>query len=456
MNMDTEKITAYADCATFNGLDRNGCYEFRGIPFAKAPVGDLAFRKPLPYEFDGGVFDAVRGRANPVQIKGHRNIVFMDEDCLYLNIFIPKSAYEEGKFLPVIVWFYGGSYNTGGSGLEEEGRDDLVWEMSFFARQTESVVVSFNYRLNAYGFMYLHGLDPERFDSNIGLYDQIAALRFVKENIKAFGGDPANIMCAGQSAGAAAILALAGSDEAGGLFNKAFMQSPNAGHFWSPEEATKICKKTLKFMGADPGNAKSIFALTQDEIIAGCNRMKKLFYRKGIMTCPYSPVIDGDLLKKMPVEAVRDKDIKIVIGNNSEDAYMFTRAFSDPLMPFLSRLLKVKPAKDIQGTYRDRLVYAMTDELYRRHIMDIAANYKGHLWVYEYSFVTDEMKKDNIPPMHAVELSPQFGIKDDYCDPLAPETGRAGGAFRKLYKDLAHDSMSYPEYKENHAKIVIR
>ena len=454
--MDPENISVKTDQVTFKGIDRDGCYQFRGIPFAKAPVGDLAFRKPVPYEFESDVCDAARGKANPVQIKGHRNIVCMDEDCLYLNIFIPKEGPDGKDEFPVIVWFYGGSYNTGGSGLEDENRDDLVWEMSFFAKQTRSIVVTFNYRLNAYGFMYLHGLDPERFDSDIGLYDQIAALRFVKENIGAFGGDPGNIMCAGQSAGAAAILALAGCKEAEGLFTKAFMQSPNAGHFWSPEEAAKICRRSLKFMGADPDDAKSIFSLTRDEVIDGCNRMKKLFYQKGIMTCPYSPVIDGELLKKMPVEAVRDKDIKIVIGNNSEDAYMFTRAFSDPLMPFLSWLLKVKPKKDMQGTYRQRLVSAMTDELYRDHIMDIASNYKGHLWVYEYSFVTDEMKKDNIPAMHTVELSPQFGITDEYCDPNAPETRRAGDAFRKIYKDLAYDTMSYPEYKESHAKIVIR
>ena len=135
---------------------------------------------------------------------------------------------------------------------------------------------------------------------------------------------------------------------------------------------------------------------------------------------------------------------------------MFTRAFADPLMPFLSWLLKVKPRKDVQGTYRDRLVAAMTDNLYRDHIMDLGANYKGPLWIYEYSFVTDEMRKEGIPAMHTVELSPQFGFTDQLCDPNVPSTKRAGDAFRKLYRDLAYDMMPYPEYKDSHAKIVIR
>ena len=452
--MNGNEVKVFSEIATFTGIVKNGCRQFRGIPFAKAPTGDLAFRRPVPYEFDGRDIDATKGSPNPIQVRGHRNIRYMDEDCLYLNVFVPNDHDDDAGLLPVIVWFYGGSYNTGGSGLEDEGGDELVWDMSFFARETGSVVVNFNYRLNAYGFTYFHGLDPARFDENIGLYDQIEALKFVKAHIKDFGGDPDNIMAAGQSAGAAAILALAGTEEAKGLFNKAFMQSPNAGHFWTKEEATDVCRKTLKYMGAK--EPKDIFSKTQDEITDACNKVKKLFYQKGIMTCPYSPVIDGTLLKQMPVTAIRDKNIKIVIGNNSEDAYMFTRAFADFLMPFLSWLLKVKPRKDVQGTYRDRLVAAMTDNLYRDHIMDIAANYKAPLWVYEYSFVTDEMRKEGIPAMHTVELSPQFGFTDQLCDPNAPSTKRAGDTFRKLYRDLAYDMMPYPEYKDSHAKIVIR
>ena len=453
--MSSDKVMVKAECATFTGIVKNGCRQFRGIAFAKPPVGDLAFRKPVPYEYDGSPYDATTGKANPVQVKGHRNVGFMDEDCLYLNIFIPERLANRTG-LPVIVWFYGGSYNTGGSGLEEEGSDKLVWDMSFFADQVGAIVVTFNYRLNAYGFMYLHGLDPARFDSNCGLYDQLMALKFVKENISAFGGDPDNIMAAGQSAGAAAILALAGTEEGKGLFAKAFLQSPNAGHFWTPEEAGKVCRQTLKYIGVDPAKPQGIFSMTHDEIQSGCNKVKKMFYRKGIMTCPYSPVIDGTLLKEKPVTAIRKSDIEIVIGNNKDDAYMFTRAFADFLMPFLSWLLKVKPRQDVEGDYRQKLVAGMTDELYLNHIKDVAENYSGKLWVYEYGFVTDEMRREGIPAMHTVELSPQFGFTDQWCDPNAPSTKQAGDTFRKLYRDLAYETMPYQEYKDSHAKIVIR
>ena len=171
------------------GIAEEGIKLFLGVPFAKPPVGDLSFRHPLPPEPWDGVLSAVRARPNSIQGHGHKEYRVTDRDCLYLNVFAPDT--QEDK-LPVMVWIFGGSYCTGGRGLTDVVSDDLLYDMRRFARDTKTIVVTFNYRLNLEGFLNLSYLDPT-FEMNNGLYDQIAALKFVRENIGAFGGDDRNI-----------------------------------------------------------------------------------------------------------------------------------------------------------------------------------------------------------------------------------------------------------------------
>ena len=178
--------TKYGD---LRGFEKDGCNVFRGIPFAAPPVGELAFRHPLPPSPWKGVLEATSGSCNPVQAEGGFYVGNHSLDCLYLNVFAPKGA--SGP-LPVMVWIYGGAYSQGGTGAKEHGAKDVQYDLAGFAAKTNCVVVTFNYRLNLYGFIDLHSLDSS-FDRNNGLFDQIMALKFVKENIEAFGGDPDNI-----------------------------------------------------------------------------------------------------------------------------------------------------------------------------------------------------------------------------------------------------------------------
>lgn len=177
------------------GFAHGGCSVWYGIPFAKPPVGELAFKHPVPPEPWEGVLQARKGSCNPIQSEGDFSIGNNSMDCLYLNVFVPE---EHDGPLPVMVWIFGGAWNQGGAGAMRKDSAELQYDMSLFARESGCAVVSINYRLNLYGFLNLHFLDA-RFDRNNGLYDQILALQWVHDNIAAFGGDPDNITLFGQS-----------------------------------------------------------------------------------------------------------------------------------------------------------------------------------------------------------------------------------------------------------------
>lgn len=197
---------------------------FRGIPYAAPPVGELRWRAPVAATAWRGVRPAATFSAASWQSMEYCKAVGggdpgqFSEDCLYLNIWTPL---EKGdRALPVMVWLHGGGYTIGAGGL-------VPYNGSEFASRGV-VLVSINYRLGHLGFFAhpaLEGEDPEGPLYNFALMDQIAALRWVRENIHAFGGDAHNVTLFGESAGARSVLSLLSSPLAGGLFHKAIVQS---------------------------------------------------------------------------------------------------------------------------------------------------------------------------------------------------------------------------------------
>ena len=269
--MDHSRTVA-TEYGLVRGIVRDGCELFLGIPFAAPPVDDLAFKHPVPPEPWKGVFDASKAPASPVQGKGSSTIAFDDKDCLYLNIFVPKDIPEDA---PVMVWFYGGSYSNGGCGKVSENSEELYYDFTKFAKDTKTIVVSFNYRLNLEGFLNLNFLDKS-FDRNNGLYDQMAALKYVRNNINKFGGDADNVTVFGQSAGAACILALLGMDEAQFLFDKAIMQSPCVISFWSEEQSERYTRKYLKLIGVQPSELNKLKSIDKEKIHEANRLLRRL------------------------------------------------------------------------------------------------------------------------------------------------------------------------------------
>lgn len=213
----TEGPVVHAAAGDLRGKDQGGVAVFRGVPYAKPPVGERRWRPAEPLPAWRGVREATRFGAACMQPPSpFQDHAAMSEDCLFLNIWAPRDA----RNAPVMVWIHGGSLVSGAGG-------DAVTDGARLAEQG-LVVVSINYRLGALGWLAHPALSAEstrNISGNYGLTDQIQALRWVHDNIGAFGGDPGKVTIAGQSAGALSVILLMAAPQARGLFDGAIAQS---------------------------------------------------------------------------------------------------------------------------------------------------------------------------------------------------------------------------------------
>lgn len=197
-------------------------YQFLGIPFAEPPLNELRFQKPVPKKPWKGVLDVNKWGAaclQPVFPDFNTQLNF-SEDCLVLNVFTTEAAFQDrkngNKLRPVMVWIHGGGFNFGSANTPDQ------YDGTALTSLKDVIVVSLNYRLGALGFLHL----PEAgVPGNMGLWDQQLALKWVKDNIEHFGGDPNGVTIFGESAGSMSVSAQLVSPQSKGLFKNAIMQS---------------------------------------------------------------------------------------------------------------------------------------------------------------------------------------------------------------------------------------
>ncbi len=249
---------------TIRGQDLpDGSAVYRAIPFAAPPVGDLRWKPPAPVIPWSGVRNAVNAPRPCVQLNEGWNAAAAalgSEDCLYLSVHTPK--HKPGDRLPVFVWIHGGS-NRAGSGYTIT--DSTIYKKGI-------VLVGIEYRMGVFGFLAspeLTAESPRQASGNYGLMDQIAAIRWVRNNIAQFGGDPGSITIGGQSAGGIDVGALMRSPLAGGLFAKAIQESGALGAPQTAKESEKLGSDLMHLLGLPDGAAglQALRAVPADNLL---------------------------------------------------------------------------------------------------------------------------------------------------------------------------------------------
>jgi para-nitrobenzyl esterase len=303
---------------------------FKGIPYAAPPVGPRRFAAPVPPLAWDGVREAKAFSPTPPQVDlSSERMPGLDvrpivgeswrkgDDFLTLNIWTPDPG---AQGLPVMVFIYGGAFATGGSSTP-------LYNGARFARDGV-VFVSFNYRLGIEGFLPLEGGD-----TNLGLRDQLAALRWVQENIEAFGGDPNKVTVFGESAGAISVSSLMAIPASKGLFRRAISQSGGAQHTMSMEQAGRVAARLGEILGVLP-TREGFGSLTFEQTIAGQSKLLPGSLDLVTAEAPdptggltlFLPVRDGDLISSQPVTAVRQgasTEVDLLVGTNSQEMNLY-------------------------------------------------------------------------------------------------------------------------------------
>jgi para-nitrobenzyl esterase len=297
------------------GTVQNGIASFKGVPFAQPPVGDLRLKPPLPPKAWSGIRRADSFSAACIQHKdisrGPWTREYMlqgpiSEDCLYLNVWAPPKF--KGRNMPVYVWFYGGGYNEGAGSID-------VYDGTNLANRG-LVVVTVNYRLGALGFLALHQLSaesPHHVSGNYGFLDGVAALKWVKENISAFGGDPTKVTIGGQSAGSGMVHNLCSSPMAKGLFRAAVAESGTSliSRMKSLSDAENDGQDFLKSKNIN--SLEELRKVPAEDFLpsSGSPRMLR-----------FSPVVDGWSIPDTPLAAIESgkaNDVPLLTGMQADE-----------------------------------------------------------------------------------------------------------------------------------------
>jgi len=346
------------------GFEKNGLSIFLGIPFAAPPTGKRRWLPPEPVEPWTGVkktksFVATAPQIilpldekSPFQISPTVDMSIgmqptVNEDCLHLNVWTPST---DGARRPVMVWIHGGGFTSG------TGASPLV-NGGVLASRGDVVVVTINYRLNVFGFLRLKDVTNGRIPStgNEGMLDQVAALKWIRDNIAAFGGDPGNVTIFGLSAGGASVSALLGMKAAKGLFHKAISQSGSAHFLNDVDEANHYAEHFLNLLGTKGSDVNTLSALTVEQVLK--TYAKSLPLPKGIRAP--MPVIDGETFHEMPIDSIKagSADGIPLIAGTTEDEWRTWQAM-DPAIHdlvegrMLGRFRRMMPGYDMTDTVK--------------------------------------------------------------------------------------------------------
>lgn len=304
-----EKLSAKCHNGTFVGKMDGDVLVYRGVPFAQPPVDALRWKAPQPTEDDDRVFEAYYNGKSPIQTEWETEQASyypQGEDCLYLNIWVNPACTDTDK--TVMAFIHGGSYGWGGTA------DPMYDGANFVRNHPDIVLVTMGYRIGMMGFIdlsYLEGGEEYPDAPNLGLLDQIEALRWIQKNIAAFGGNRDNVTVFGESAGGGSVSLLPIIPMAKGLFRRVIAESGSVALTFSKEDSKYFTKRLIKAAGTD--KMSDLLAMNETQLRAineEINYFNIYPMRDGriIPLDPYAPYMKGETA-----------DVDILIGTNSNE-----------------------------------------------------------------------------------------------------------------------------------------
>jgi para-nitrobenzyl esterase len=464
-------VTIDTKCGPVRGrADEDGVLSFLGIPYAAPPVGPQRFLPPEPPRPWTDVRDALAYGPTAPHVRAEGPVAALlpgapipGEDYLNLNIWTPD---PEGA-RPVMVFVHGGSFTSGSGAIP-------VYDGARFARRGV-VLVTINYRLGADGFLWFGEDTP-----NLGLLDQIAALTWIRDNIRAFGADPANVTVFGESAGAMSACTLLAMPAAAGLFRRVIAQSGAAHCVMDPDSAVRIGVRLAEILGV-AANRPALASVPMPRLLAAQSQLAQEVVtepdpRRWGNIAPtmmaFEPVVDGRVLPVAPLEALRHgagADVDILVGTNTDEANLFfvptdvVRLADRAALDGFVRARGYPPS--LADGYRAALPEAsdgelisaiMTEEFYRVPALEIA---RAHPGTYVYEFTWRSPACDGaIGACHALELPFVFDNVDDpgFAALLgaAPPRKLAASMNRAWSDFAATGNPGWPPYDETDRRVL--
>ena len=461
------------------GTQEDGLVVFRGVPYASPPTGALRWMPPQALEPSRRVRGAYNfGPICPQNLMPAGALPRQSfpeepqaEDCLLLNVWTPKPDNERRA---VMVWIHGGGFTNGSGSSPMHPAGNL-------SKRGQIVLVTVNYRLGALGFLNLDQVTGGKIPAsgNEGLLDQIAALRWVHDNIKAFGGDPDNVTVFGESAGAMSIGCLLAMPAARGLFRKAILESGSNTCRQLPD-AVAVAEKYLSALGASGKDPDALRAQPVPALLSAQQRLMQM----GVRGAAMEPVIDGKVLPQLPLDAIKAgsaRDVTVLAGGNLNEGTLF--GMMDPGLAKLdeaglaARVAQMVPADRAAGlirTYRTALAKRGTaptpadihmtiqgDKMFRVPNVRLVELQREH-GVPAFSYVFDwKCAVPGLGACHALDVGFVFGstFKDfhgagEAVERLAAQMQDAWIAFAKT-GDPSTAALPWPAYGPERKTMVL-
>lgn len=408
-------IDASVDGGDVRGIVTEGVRTWRGVPYGVAD----RWKKPRPVEWEGVWPAEEYGAVAPQTTYTLRDEVIGDEDCLNVDVVRPDSD----ETLPVVVYLHGGGFFAGAS-------HTAVLRGFNFAKQVNAVYVAVNFRLGVFGYVDMSSLNvpgSEAYEPNPALQDQLLALRWVKRNIAAFGGDPERVTLMGESAGGSAISALMATPKAAGLFHRVILQSAPVLTVHGAEQSQIWSKKLVQYAGLTPRivDVRDLDSMPAGDLVRAGQQM--LWRGRGLweLNSCFSNCVDGKTLPEHPLTAFEQEHqhrVPMLIGTNNDElsaaqVLFFSKGKRAQAVRKMLEAHDPTLAKHVEAAYgdvgnRQSFAQLMSDAVFWAQsvrLADLHARAGMDVWMYRFDYAPALLRKLGVGAMHSMELSALFG-----------------------------------------------